>query len=131
VAYNATERSEDANRIIEETYRRFPTYLFAITNYGMVRITQGHPEDVPKILGGNFLLHRVQEGRTRFHISEAVSFFGLLGHYFLAIHQPKQAAVYLDILEKIAPDHPMTQQVRSQMLLAMAEMTYGHRFETT
>lgn len=125
VAYQAAQRSGDAERIIEDTYRRFPNYLFGIMNYAMQRIQQGHPEDIPGILRGTFAPHELQQGRQKFHLSEIRSYFGMLASYFLAIHQPERAAGYLDILEELAPEHPLTQTVRSQMLLQLSEVMLG------
>ncbi len=125
VAYQAAGRHEDSERVIEETYRRFPDYLFGMTNYGMQRLHKGHPEDVPGILHGKFALHEQMQGRQRFHLSEASSYFGLLASYFLAIQDLEQASTYLDMLEELAPEHPLTRQIRSQMMLALFEAATG------
>lgn len=125
IAYQAMGRHADEERVIEETYRRFPDYLFGLTNYGMQRIHQGHPEEIPQILHGNFALHELMQGRRRYHLSEARSYFGLLASYFLAVQDLEQASTYLDMLEELDPDHPLTQQVRSRMMLALFEAATG------
>lgn len=125
VAYQAAKRTEDADRMVEETYRRFPDYLFGIVNYCHLRIRQGHPEEVRAILKDDFALHRWLPGREIYHVSEAVSFFGLLVIYFLAIDEPKQAAGYLDMLEQIHPEHPITSMARSKMLLCLSDVMLG------
>lgn len=125
VVYQSAGRDADAERVIEETYRRFPDYLFGISNYALLRLQQGHPEDVPRILKGTFALHELQNGRTHFHVSEVTNFFGMLAYYFLEIGELETAARYLDTLEEINPEHPMTETVRSKLILAMADIAFG------
>jgi hypothetical protein len=125
IAYQSAGREQDYQRVVEETYRRFPDYLFGIINYAMLRLHEGHPEEIPTILRGTFVLHELQGGRMTFHISEVISFYGLLACYFLEIGDREKGARNLDAMEVLDPDHPMTVQVRSKMLLSLAEMMLG------
>lgn len=125
VAYEAAGRTADAQRIIEEIPRRFPDYLFGMISLGMLRLSQDRPDEIPQILGGTFILHELQHGRMTYHISEITAFYAFLGRYFLASGDRGRAARYLDALESLEPEHPLTQMLRSQMLLSLSELMLG------
>lgn len=126
VAYEAVGRMDDSERIIEETHRRFPDYLFGKISLGMLRLTQDRANEIPEILGGTFLLHELQHGRMTYHISEIMAFYAFLGQYILAVGNRERAARYLDALESLEPEHPLTEMLRSQMLLSLSELMLGN-----
>ena len=113
VAYQDAGRYEDAKRLIRETCRRFPDYLFGVANYAFLCIQEGHPEKVPVVLGNRLALHHFCGGRRCFHVSEFVTLNALLAFYFWAIGKPDVAMTYRDALRKVAPDHSLTRRVDS------------------
>jgi hypothetical protein len=121
VAYESARRKSDYERIVEETHHRFPDYLFGTLNLALLRLHQGRPEEVPRILEGKFLLHDLQGGRMRYHISEVRTFLVLLARYFLAIDAIENAASHLDSLEQLDPEHPATKNVRAAMLAKLIQ----------
>jgi hypothetical protein len=127
VAYQHAGRMADANRLIEETYRTFPDYLFGVANYCHLRMRQGFVDDVPEILKHDFALHHWLPGRKIYHVSEVINFFGLLAMYFAEIEEPKTSASYLDMLEQLNPDHPITQAARSRLLKLLSEIMADNR----
>jgi hypothetical protein len=46
--------------------------------------------------------------KNEFHVTEAVSFFGLLGNYYLVIGDLEQSRRILKLLERIDPDNETT-----------------------
>ena len=114
-AYTEAGRKRDADRLTEETFRRFPDYLFAMMNYALMRLQQGFPGEVPTILGGRFTLHELQKGRTTFHVTEVVAFSGVMALYHLSKGEREFAANHLDIMEQLDPENPLTKMVRSRM----------------
>lgn len=125
IAYRSAGRLEDYERIAEETLLRFPDYLFGIVLLAMLRLDQRRPEEVTKILGGRIALHDLQHGRLHYHLSEVLAYYGLMVRYHLALGKRELAARYLDSLEQLAPDHPVTEQARSQMLLSLSDVMLG------
>jgi tetratricopeptide (TPR) repeat protein len=122
VAYQHSGRTADARRLIAETYRKFPDYLFGVVNYCQLRLHEGFVDEIPGILKHDFALHHWLRGRKVYHISEVTTFFCLLAMYYAEIEEPKTAASYLDALEELNPDHPLTQTARSRLLKLLKEI---------
>lgn len=131
IAYQAAGRTKDYERVAEETYRRFPEYLFGIINYAMLRLQQGQTDEVPQILHGTFALHELQNGRITYHTSEIRSFYALLALYFMDIGEREKAGRILDALEQLDPDHPVTAMVRSRMMLSLMDLALGEDTDGT
>ena len=107
VALQSAGRDEEATRVIEETARRFPDYLFGRLNLAGQLIQRGEPEGVPAVFDGQMALARLYPERNgRFHVSEFVAFHTLLGEYFAALGDLENAEIYLELVEDVAPDHP-------------------------
>lgn len=113
--YNDMGDHEKALAMTRETYERFPDYLFAIINYAITRIDEGHAHEVPGMLKNTFALHKLYPTRRQFHISEIIAYFGMLGIYFAEIDEPERAERYASILRELAPDHPFTRRVAARM----------------
>lgn len=120
-AYQSAGRLEDCERIAEETYRRFPDYLFGFVMLAMLRLDQGRADDVTAMFDGKIAIHDLQHGRLSYHISEIMAYYLLMVRYHLAIGKSELAGRYLDGMEQLEPKHPATEQARSQMLLDLAE----------
>ncbi len=45
-------------------------------------------------------------------LSEVAGFMGVIGWYFVEVGDKDMARKYYDILKKVAPDHPMTKQLK-------------------
>ncbi len=115
MAYQVNGQKTKCNAFIEETYRRFPDYLFAIVAYGHWCIREGRPERVAQILDHKFDLALLYPNRRRFHVTEFVAFAGLLATYFACIGEMDIADRHLKLLKDIAPDHPSIPQVEAAM----------------
>jgi tetratricopeptide (TPR) repeat protein len=96
-----------AIRLIRETYERFPDYLFGMTNYALLRLQDGHPEEVPEILRHAPDLPALFPGREVFHVSEYAAFHSTVAEYHLAIGEEEQARQRYESLLEICPEHPL------------------------
>jgi tetratricopeptide (TPR) repeat protein len=108
VAYNAAGRSKDALDLTEETYRRFPTYLFARINKALQCLQAGRADEVPAIFDHKFALHTLYpERQGKFHLSEFVQFSAVMAIYHSQIGKFDVAETYLDMAEQLDPEHPL------------------------
>ncbi len=79
-------------------------------------LDEGHPEKVREAPGGELDLKMMYPERTQFHVTEAAALWGMLGEYRLAENDVDGAQIYLDLLSKLAPDHPITSKLSMLML---------------
>ena len=113
VAYEYAGRVNEARRLMCETYRRFPDYLFAAVNYALLCLEVGCYDEVPEVLGDRFDLRALHPHRRRFHVSEYVAFYAAVTEYFYAIGDLDRARSYYRMLSDMAPDDPETRRLRS------------------
>lgn len=118
-AYSQEGRVKEAGVIYAETIKRFPDYFFAYIGFATWLIQQDRLDDVMAALGGNFDLERLLRGRTLVHHSEMFAYHGMLVQYFMALDNLRQAAISMDFLEEVDPEHPATIVLRERMLLKM------------
>lgn len=90
--------------VIEENYRINPDYLFAKINYAEICLQRGDIHKIPIIFDHKFDLKALYPERDKFHVTEAVAFFGVLGIYFLKIHDMAQAKQMLQVVKDLNPD---------------------------
>ena len=118
-AYNLTGDTDKARALAEENYRRHPDYLFAKLDHAQFCLADGQVERVREILEGKFDLKQLYPHRDAFHLSEFIAFAALVSLYFIAAGDTRAATMYGDVLSKVAPDHPATQEVNHRLLLAV------------
>lgn len=121
VANSRAGRREEAERLTEDSFVRFPDYLFARINFAQLVLDRGHVDAVVAAIGGDFDLTRIYPGRKRFHYSEVVGLYTLMGDYCLATGARDRAEACLDLLDEIAPDHPATKALENRLMLAVFE----------
>ena len=126
VAYMVSGQQEKATEVIRDNYRRNPDYLFARLNYAQLFLAEGDFEKVAEILDHKFDLKMLYPRRKRFHISEAANFMGVVGVYFFGIGECEAAIKYYDILKQIAPDFPMTRQLRRMLYPGLLRRLLNH-----
>jgi tetratricopeptide (TPR) repeat protein len=90
--------------VIEENYRINPDYLFAKINYAEICLQRGDIHKIPIIFDHKFDLKALYPERDEFHVTEVVAFFGVLGIYFLKIHDMTQAKQMLQVVKDLNPD---------------------------
>lgn len=119
-ALNAAGARDQANELIAETARLFPTYVFGLCNHVLTLISQGMIDEARAIVetgprGPLFVLSHVDPTREVFHISEAISHAAMVGHYMLASGRLEAAAVQLKILKQSGPDSSQCRSLASAM----------------
>lgn len=120
IALEASGQSAEAFRIIEETARKFPGYIFGLCNYVMVLLDTGRLDEAraivePESQRSLLSLIGVDPARSTFHITEAVAHASMAGHYLLATGRREAAVVQLEMIEQLAPDGPECRSLAIQM----------------
>ncbi len=114
VAYTATCRRADADAMEERLWRDHPDYPFARVARALYHLQRDELDEVPEVLG-KLDLKLMYPHRNVFHISEVVALYNVLAEWCYRKGQPETAMIYLDQLEELAPDHPVT--ARLELLL--------------
>lgn len=99
--YEAQGDADKANEIIEETYHKFPDYLFAKIRYAELLMDQGKLDEVPEIFNNKYDLASIYPERDTFHIAELVNFNTMMCEYFLEKDDLYTANVYRKMLMQI------------------------------
>ena len=110
-AYHYAGREADAIREIIDCCEDFPDYVFGRISLALHYVQAGEHERAAEILDFKFDLQELCPGRRRFHVTEVISFFGVLGLYHLARGEVEDAEWCHDILENVDADHQLTQLV--------------------
>lgn len=128
VAYTMSGQQEKAEEVVRDNYRRNPDYLFARLNYAQLFLAKRNFEKVAEILDHKFDLQMLYPRRKRFHVSEVANFMGVVGVYFFGIGERDAAIKYYDMLmlKQIAPDFPMTRQLRRMLYPGLLRRLLNH-----
>ncbi len=127
VAYSAIGDTKRAEAIILENLRLHPDYLFARVNYAEMCLGRGEPDKVPEILGEHLDLKELYPERDRFHVSEVVGFYGVVGFHYWQTGRPEQAALCYDLLRRLAPQHQLTQRLEAKLQAGWWQRLLGGR----
>ncbi len=111
-AYHRLGETEKAARLAEENYEKFPEYLFAKTSYAMMCMEKGETNRVPAVFDYQFDLTRIYPKRRIFHISEYLSFTGVISLYHSQLGENRIAKRYYKMMKKTDPTHPITRRVK-------------------
>ncbi|NOX61769.1 MAG: hypothetical protein GXP42_07470 [Chloroflexi bacterium] len=114
-ALSSLGKIEEAEAVTRECLRRHPDYLFARINMAQFHLARGEYDKVPEIFDHTYELKLLYPERNLFHITEVVGFFGAVGMYFAKTGQRTVAEKYLEILQKLAPGSPLTQQLKREL----------------
>ncbi len=117
VSVNAGGDHERADRMAEETFQRFPTYLFGVAQWVMVLLQQGRVEQATRVLDGRLELAKWWPERRVYHATEFVVFNAMLGLYFLETGERKAAGNQLKMIRDVLPDHPAVQLLERGIVL--------------
>jgi tetratricopeptide (TPR) repeat protein len=119
-AYASAGMREEAERVIEENYRRNPEYLFARLNYADLCLRRRDYDTVLELLKGKFDLKDYYPERSCFHISEFTGFSHVVGTYLALTGKRDAAMVVYEGLRRVAPKHPSTKHLREILLPSLA-----------
>ena len=115
-AYAQLDQTEKANALARKNYEQNPEYLFARLNMADIFLLEGKVEEATKVIGGKFDLKAVYPKRDIFHYSEFLAFSSIAIEILVKTGRSDSARVILSAMEKVAPDHPTTQQARLRLL---------------
>jgi tetratricopeptide (TPR) repeat protein len=115
VAFAAMGDVKRAEAIVLENLRLHPNYLFARVNYAEIFLVHGEPGKVPETLGEELDLKQLYPERDRFHVSEVVGFYGVVGFYYWQTGRPEEAARCYALLRQLDPQHKMTQRLKAKV----------------
>ncbi len=112
VAYSHLGQIQKRDQAIKECCERFPKYLFGRLNYAQICLERGEIEKVLKIFDHKLDLKLLYPQRTKFHITEYVSFTAIVGEYYARTGKRDLAQSYYNTLKRIEPFHPATRRLR-------------------
>lgn len=98
-AYLSAKDYKASEQVVEYSYQRFPDYLFSKCNYASTLLEKNKVDKIPAVFENKFELEFLYPDRTEFHITEFLSFYGLICRYFIAIDDLRTANIYGDVLK--------------------------------
>ena len=114
-AYATTGKKTKAKKIMKDNYERNPSYLFAKLNYSDYLVEQGKFEAVAEIYDYKFDLAQLYPDRNTFHESEVISFYGVIGHYFVMTNNYNKAMRCLNVLKALSPTNGYTLRLKEKL----------------
>jgi tetratricopeptide (TPR) repeat protein len=116
VSYMNTGRHEEASQLIEQMYKAFPDYLLARINYARQFLDTGDLQRVAEILDNKLDIKQVYPEREVFHYTEVINYNSLIAEYLIEKGELDKALPYMDILEQLDPEHPMTERLMMKIM---------------
>ncbi|WP_313950444.1 hypothetical protein [Accumulibacter sp.] len=108
--HNMGEHAEAA-RVLEETVRRFPDYLFGRIALAEDCLRRGEAARIAEIFDHKLDLRLLYPERVRFHVTEVLGFQSIVARYFHAQGEQELAQRSYDLMCEIDPKHPNTLRV--------------------
>lgn len=105
-------RNKKAKPRVEENYKQHPDYLFARIDYARLCLERGDLAKVKEIFKEGFDLKLIYPQRRRFHVTEFVAFSFIICIYHRLSGDWESAKLVAQLLENVAPEHPVTAQVK-------------------
>ncbi len=87
ICFFAIDENEKALQVIQKSIELFPDYLFSKLNYAEHLILNDQLEEIPKLFKNKYDLKLLYPNRDEFHISEVLSFYYTMAHYFIKIQK--------------------------------------------
>jgi tetratricopeptide (TPR) repeat protein len=101
-------RKDESYALLRDVYARFPDYFFGQTSMAMLHIHQGEMDQARRILEG-------LGARPRLHILEFDALCVTYIDLFLAENNKPAARSWLEMWEKVDPDHPKLSLYRMKL----------------
>jgi len=121
VAYLNSGNIEKSREINHWILKEHPDYLFGKINLGLEYYALKEYEKIPEVIGNATDLQDLYPERNCFHISEVMGYNKLAILYFCAIGNLPAAESRYEIIEKLAPDHPVAKEVLPYLMIARLE----------
>lgn len=121
--YEAAGDIERAKQVNDEILKRFPRYIFAITNKAVFESAAGNVEEAYLLLGnGDLDISTLYPERKTFHITEFVSYSKAAVHYLTAAGRFEEADAYIEKLRK--------EGSKSEFISELNAIKYNYRFKS-
>lgn len=114
-AYANAGKKTEANKIMKDNYERNPSYLFAKLNYSDYLVEQGMFEAAAKLYDNKFDLAQLYPDRDTFHESEVISFYGVIGYYYIMTSDYNNAMHCLNVLKALSTTHGHTLRLKEKI----------------
>ena len=116
VAYKSRGNLSKAREVNRWIMAEHPDYLFGKLNLAAEYYETKQYEKMTEVLGNMMEIQDLYSDRKVFHLAEVTGFYRFAVMYFTAIGNFEAAESRYDILEKIAPDHPDTEQALTYLM---------------
>jgi len=120
-AYMNSGNIEKAREVNHWILKEHPDYLFGKLNLGFEYYAGKQYDKIPEVIGNLMEIQDLYPERNCFHISEVTGYHKLAIMYFCAIGNLTAAESRYEIIEKLAPDHPDTEEVYPYLMRARLE----------
>ncbi len=124
VAYSENGNFKKAREVNKWILTEHPDYLFGKLNQAAAFYEDQEYEKIPEILGEEMEIQALYPERNEFHLAEVTGFYKFAILYFTAIENPEAAKSRLEIMEKIAPDHPDTEFAKETIAAAYLKKNF-------
>ncbi len=104
-AHIQNHRIVEAEQLIEQTFLKYPEYLFARINYADQCIRKKKLAKVPEIFP-TLDLEKLYPGKTTYHTSEFRGFLIMATYYQMALKNRELALHYFAAVKNLEPDNP-------------------------
>ncbi len=118
VAYISSGNIKKGREVNHWTLNEHPDYLFGRLNLAFEYYHDGLYDKMPEVVGNLMEIQDLYPERNCFHISEITSFNKMAIMYFCAVGNLEAAETRYEILEKLVPHHPDTEQVFPYLMKA-------------
>jgi hypothetical protein len=102
---------EEAQRVLQETQRRFPDYLFGRIAVAEELLRNGEPGKVAELFGGKFDITQLYPTRRRFHLTEILGFQAIRALYFHALGNLDEAQRSHELMKQLDAGHRSTRLI--------------------
>ncbi len=116
IAYNAKGILSKSIEINNWILAEHPDYLFGKINLAHHYLDKSDFKKVEEIMGKEMDIKALFPERNLFHVGEVTSFLSFAINYFIKIKDMEAAAIRLQILEQLAPNHPDTTAAIARMM---------------
>ena len=125
IALDKAGYQEEAHRVAEQLYKKFPEYLYARISYADRLLDEQKFEEAFRLFDEKYTLNQVYPGRKTFHFTEVLSFNAFLSRYFLMQGNLDRAVIYYQTMYIIAEDHPQTIAIENMIGAELLSETLG------
>lgn len=116
-AYAYLRQERHYLNMLNETVRRFPEYLFGKISLAEYYLNKNKHRKVPGILDRKFeIYHHYPASVDTFHVSEARSFYGVVGRYFIRSDKLARALFCYFTLEDVDSEHWTIRQLGDEII---------------